>query len=173
MITTERLTIRPIAESDWPAVRAIWATLAPRPMARYDKPHDLSSGNVRARVARWAEFTRQGTAHMFFAVCLEGEVIGYIAFNQRESGHEVGYSFHPAHHGKGYAKEALTALLAHLRQQGFARFSAGCALNNMPSVRLLESVGFRLAGTEKVSFYKDEYGADIVFDGGIFELELT
>ena len=173
MITTERLTIRHIAETDWPAVRGIWAALAPRPMAQYDKPHDLSPDSVRARVARWADFTRKGTAHMFFAVCLAEDVIGYFAFNQRERGHEVGYSFHPAHHGKGYAKEALTALLAHLRGLGLTCFSAGCALNNMPSVRLLESVGFRLTGTEKVSFYKDENGADIVFDGGIYELDMT
>lgn len=173
MITTERLTIRHVAETDWPAVRDIWAALAPLPMAQYDKPHDLSMDSVRARIAHWAAFTRKGTEHMFFAVCLDGEVIGYFAFNQREKGHEVGYSFHPANHGKGYAKEALTALLAHLRQQGFVHFSAGCALNNTPSVRLLESVGFRLVGTEKVSFYKDAGGADIVFDGGIYELEMT
>ena len=173
MITTERLTIRHIAETDWPAVRDIWMALAPRPMAQYDKPFNTDPESVRARVARWADFTRKGTEHIFFAVCLNGEVIGYVAFNQRERGHEVGYSFHPAHHGKGYAKETLTALLAHLRTLGLTQFSAGTALNNTPSVRLLESVGFRLAGTEKVSFYKDEYGADIVFDGGIFELELT
>ena len=172
MITTDRLLIRPITEADWPAVQGIWAALAPLPMAQYDKPHDTSPENVRARVARWAAFTRQGTEHMFFAVCLEGAAIGYFAFNQREHGHEVGYSFHPAYHGKGYAKEALSVLLAHLRERGLTRFSAGTALNNTPSVRLLMGLGFQLTGTEKVNFYKDADGKDIVFDGGIYELEL-
>ena len=168
-ITTERLLLRPIQAADWPAVRDIWAALAPLPMAQYDKPFDLDADNVRARIARWADFTAAGTEHMFFAVCLDGAVIGYIAFNLRNNGHEIGFSFHPAHHGKGYAKEALSALLSHLRTCGFTRFSAGTALNNTPSVKLLTSLGFRLAGTEKVSFYKDAQGKDIVFEGGIFE----
>lgn len=170
MLTTERLTIRPVETTDWPALRDIWAALAPLPMAQYDKPHDLTTENVQARVARWAAFTAAGTEHMFFAVCLDGRMIGYFAFNQRENGHEVGYSFHPAHHGKGYAKEALTAILAHLRERGFTRFTAGTALNNTPSVKLLTGLGFRLTGTEKVSFYKDAQSWDIVFDGGVFEL---
>ena len=172
-IRTERLLIRPTAAEDWPAVRDIWAELAPLPMTQYDKPHDTAPENVRARIARWAAFTAADTEHMFFAICLEGAVIGYVAFNRREQGHEIGYSFHPAHHGKGYAKEALSALLSRLQEKGFTRFSAGTALNNTPSVRLLTGLGFRLAGTEKVSFYKDEQGRDIVFDGGIFELDLN
>lgn len=171
-ITTERLLIRPIRAEDWQAVRAIWAALAPLPMAQYDKPHDISPEHVRTRIARWASFTAAGTEHMFFAVCLDDAVIGYFAFNQRESGHEIGYSFHPAYHGKGYAKEALSALLAHLQEWGITLFSAGTALNNTPSVKLLTALGFRLVGTEKVSFYQDEQGRNIVFDGGIFELEL-
>ena len=56
MITTERLTIRPIIAEDWPAVRDIWAALSPLPMAQYDKPFDTTPGHVQARIARWAEF---------------------------------------------------------------------------------------------------------------------
>ena len=172
MITTDRLTIRPIIAEDWPAVRDIWAALAPLPMAQYDKPHDTTPGHVQARIVRWAEFTAAGTEHMFFAVCLQEKLIGYFAFNQREQGHEVGYSFHPLHHGKGYAKEALAALLTHLQKMGFTRFSASTALNNIPSMKLLTGLGFRLVGTEQVSFYKDAEGNDIFFEGGILELEL-
>ena len=172
MITTDRLMIRHIQAADWPAVQDIWAALAPLPMAQYDKPHNTDPADVEARISRWADFTRRGTEHMFFAVCLGDAVIGYFAFNQREHGHEIGYSFHPAHHGKGYAKEALAALLSHLHGMGMTHFSAGTALNNTPSVRLLTGLGFRLTGTEQVSFYKDAQGQDIVFDGGIFELEI-
>lgn len=170
-IRTDRLLIRPIAAEDWFSVREIWAELAPLPMAQYDKPHNLDADNVRTRIARWADFTAAGTEHMFFAVCLDDAVIGYVAFNQHENGHEIGYSFHPAHHGKGYAKEALAALLSHLRGCGFTRFSAGTALNNIPSVKLLMGLGFKLVGTEKVSFYKDSQGQDIVFEGGVFKLD--
>lgn len=172
MMTTERLTLRPVVAEDWPAVQEIWAALAPLPMAQYDKPHNTAPELVRERVARWARFTASGTEHMFFAPCLDGKMIGYFAFNQRENSHEVGYSFHPAYHGKGYAKEALSALLAHLRTMGITRISAGTALNNIPSMKLLTGLGFQLVGTEQVSFYKDAEGKDIFFDGGILELEL-
>lgn len=171
-IKTDRLLIRPVQEDDWQAVRDIWAELALLPMAQYDKPHATDPEAVRARVDRWANATRASTEHMFFAVCLGNAMIGYFAFNIREKGLEIGYSFHPAYHGKGYATEALAAILAHLRGQGFTHFSAGTALSNTPSLKLLTSLGFRLTGTEKVSFYKDEKGRDIVFDGGIFELEM-
>lgn len=171
-ILTDRLLIRPIEAADWPAVRDIWTALAPLPMAQYDKPFDTRPESVQPRIARWADFTRRGTEHMFFAVCLHDAVIGYISFNQRDDGHEIGYSFHPVHHGKGYAKEALSALLSHLQARGFTHFTAGTALNNTPSVRLLTALGFRLIGTEQVSFYKDAQGRDIVFEGGIFELVL-
>ena len=46
------------------------------------------------------------------------------------------------------------------------------ALNHAPSVAFLKSLGFKLIETEKVSFYKDADGNDIVFDGGAFELSL-
>lgn len=172
MLTTERLTIRAIRADDWPAVRDIWLDFAASPFAQYDKPHSTDPEDVRARIARWADFTQRGTEHMFFVPCLEGAVIGYIAFNARGNGHEVGYCFHSACHGKGYAREAFEALLAYLRSLGFTHFSAGTALNNIPSVRLLDRLGFRLVGTEQVSFRRDAQGADIVFDGGIFELDL-
>ena len=86
--------------------------------------------------------------------------------------HEIGYCFHSDYHGKGYAKESMLALFDYLKPLGITSFSARTALNNTPSVALLKSLGFELVGTEKVSFYKDSARNDIVFDGGIFELEL-
>lgn len=171
-ITTERLRIRPIRAEDWPAVRAIWVDFASSPFAQYDTPHVTDPADVRTRIARWATFNGAGMEHMFFAVCLEDAVIGYIAFNIREKGYETGYCFHSAYHGKGYAKEAFRALLPHMKELSVTHISAGTALNNTPSVKLLTSLGFRLTGTEQVSFYKDAKGKDIVFDGGIYELNL-
>lgn len=55
---------------------------------------------------------------------------------------------------------------------GGYRLTAGTALQNEPSVTFLKALGFSLTETEKVSFYKDEHGEDVVFDGGIFALLL-
>jgi RimJ/RimL family protein N-acetyltransferase len=53
---------------------------------------------------------------------------------------------------------------------GIHKFTAGTGMANVPSVRLLESLGFCRVGTERVSFYKDAGGRDIYFEGGLFEL---
>lgn len=170
-IQTARLTVRPIVADDWTSIQKIWEDVNASDYAQYDMPHNTAEEDVRPRVARWANAS-SGMDHLFFAVCLERVVIGYIAFNIRQAGYEIGYCFHSDYHGKGYASESLRALLAHLRGLGLTRFSAGTALANTPSVRLLTSLGFRLVGTEEVSFYKDADGDDIVFEGGVFELIL-
>ena len=90
----------------------------------------------------------------------------------RENGYEIGYCFHSDYHGKGYAGESIRALLDLMKGRGAPLITAGTALENTPSVRLLESLGFRLTGTEQVTFYKDEEGNDIFFESGIFELRL-
>lgn len=92
--------------------------------------------------------------------------------NRSEDSYEIGYCFHSKYHGKGYAKESISAVLPFLKSIGVSRVTAGTAINNIPSIRLLNSLGFKQIGTEKVSFYKDSNGNDIFFDGGVFELKL-
>ena len=169
-IQTKRLTIRPIAAEDWRSIQEIWLNFQSSAFAQYDIPHSTDEKIVRAKIAKWAAVS--STDHLFFAVCLNDTVIGYSAFHKRENAYELGYCFHSTYHGKGYAKESHLALFDFLRTLGITRLTAGTALNNTPSVALLHSLGFSLLGTEKVSFYKNSDGQNIVFDGGIFERTL-
>lgn len=169
LLKTDRLTIRPIVPADWKSIKEIWVDFNASAFSQYDKPHITDDEDVCRRIAKWAG-AGSGTDHMFFAICLDDTVIGYSAFNMRRDGHEIGYCFHSAYHRKGYASESLSALFDYLRTLGITRLTAGTAMNNVPSVSLLKALGFKLAGTEKVSFYKDTQGNDIVFEGGIFEL---
>lgn len=171
VIHTARLLIRPIMECDWASVQKIWEDFNNSIYAQYDKPHNTDCMEVRSRIARWAN-GNQGTDHMFFAICLRNTVIGYIAFNIRSDSYEVGYCFHSAYHHTGYAKESLTALMQWMKQLGVSRLTAGTALANRPSVKLLTALGFQQIGTERVSFYKDSSGNDIEFDGGLYALTL-
>ena len=54
-----------------------------RSFSQYDKPHITDDADVQPRIAKWAA-ANSGTEHMFFAVCLDDAVIGYIAFNISE-----------------------------------------------------------------------------------------
>lgn len=171
ILKTERLTIRPIVADDWKDIQEIWMDFNESDLSQYDTPHITDDQDVCTRISKWAE-ANNGTEHLFFAICLGDTVIGYSAFNIRENGYEIGYCFHSVYHGKGYAKESHLALFDFVRDLGIKRLIAGTALNNTPSVALLKSLGFALIETEKVSFYKDADGNDIVFDGGVFELIL-
>ena len=170
MIKTDRLTIRHIEADDWKSIKEIWGDFNSSSLSQYDTPHNTDDEDVQRRIAKWAG-ANSGTEHMFFAICLGDTVIGYSAFNIREEGYEIGYCFHSAYHGKGYAKESHIALLKYLQTLGITKFTAGTAINNTPSVSLLKTLGFELIGTENVSFYKDAQGNDIVFEGGIFKLD--
>lgn len=172
MIKTTRLSIRRVCAGDWKAIQTIWADAAKSIYAQYDKPNDLDDQSVFIRISKWASFA-DSDEHIFVAVCLQDVVIGYVSFNLRENCYEMGYCFHSDYHGKGYAKESISCVIAYLKSIGVHRLVAGTAMKNIPSVRLLNSVGFRQIGTEKVSFYKDADGKEIYFDGGIFELQLN
>ena len=168
-LKTERLNIRHIEPDDWKSIKEIWIDFNTSSLSQYDMPHNTDDDDVRERIAKWA-YASKGTEHIFFAVCLDETVIGFFSFNIREDSHELSYCFHSKYQGKGYAKESLAALIEYLTTIGIKKLTAGTAINNTPSVSLLKSLGFELIGTEEVSFYKDEHGNDIFFEGGIFEL---
>lgn len=168
---TDRLTIRRVRTDDWIAIQAIWTDEAKSVYAQYDKPNELDDLSVFCRISKWASF-ENSDEHIFLAVCLQNVVIGYAAFHLRGNSYETGYCFHSDYHGRGYARESISAILDVMKDMGAFRITAGTALNNTPSVRLLTSLGFQQIGTEKVSFYKDDEGNAITFEGGIYELLL-
>ena len=171
MIITRRLSIRRVGVNDWKAIQRIWSDAAKSIYAQFDKPNETDDWSVSRRIEKWASFA-SSNEHLFFAVCLQDSVIGYIALNQRQESYEIGYCFHSDYHGKGYATESISAVLEMMNAQGVSRIEAGTALENIPSVNLLLSLGFNQAGTENVSFYQDAKGNAIVFEGGIYELLL-
>ena len=168
-MNTERLTIRYIEENDWKSIQAIWLDFKQSEYVIYDNYKETDSASVKQRIAKWAQFTHNGTEHIFFTVCRANEMIGYVSMNMEGDGYEIGYGFLNKAHGKGYARESVTAIIDYMKSMGVKRIVAGTALKNLPSVRLLESLEFKLKGTEQISFYKDSEGKDIYFEGGVFE----
>lgn len=88
-------------------------------------------------------------------------LIGNVYLGRREfSSLELGYVFHRAYWGKGYAKEACSALIERCFLEGTHRIFAECDPENESSWRLLEALGFtREAHFHKnVFFWNDEDG---------------
>ena len=87
-----------------------------------------------------------------WAIEREGRMIGTIGaydFDPEKNQIEVGFSIERASWGKGYAAEALEAVLEYLTtQEGVARVTAWCASDNIASKRTLEKAGMRLSGID-------------------------
>ena len=173
MLTTERLSIRLIEEKDWVDIKEIWDDFNKSDLVIYDNFKDTDPDKLKPRIAKWAEVSREGRDHMFFAVCEKEEMIGFFSFNAHEKGYDTGYGFKASCQKKGYARESFLGLIDYMKSLKVSVLYAGTALNNKSSVSLLNSVGFKLVGTEEVSFFKDENGKDIIFEGGNFELNLA
>ena len=81
----------------------------------------------------------------FLAIELKttGKVIGNISCGHRAySAREIGYIVNRQYQRRGFALEALTAVIDHLFQQGVHRAYAECDPGNERSWRLLEKAGF-------------------------------
>ena len=68
--------------------------------------------------------------------------VGLFLPKKPEDEGDLGFQFHPAGHGRGYAREAAEALIRH----GFLglrlrRITAGCDADNAASRRLIERLG--------------------------------
>ncbi|MEM7549847.1 MAG: GNAT family N-acetyltransferase [Bacteroidota bacterium] len=77
---------------------------------------------------------------------LEGEVfLGQIGINmapKRYRKAEIHYSILPEHWGKGYATEAVSKIIAYcFNTLNLHRVEAGCAVDNIGSIRVLEKTG--------------------------------
>jgi RimJ/RimL family protein N-acetyltransferase len=92
-------------------------------------------------------------------------MIGDVAFFiKREDERQaiIGYSLARPFWRKGYAFEAVSALLAYLfDQMNLHRISAECDVDNVPSWSLLEKLGFRREAHLIENFYlKGAYGSE-------------
>jgi RimJ/RimL family protein N-acetyltransferase len=75
-----------------------------------------------------------------------GQLLGDLALHQvedEESVFEIGFTFARQFQGRGFAKEAASALIAHLfQQQNASRVIAATDSRNLPSIKLLLALGF-------------------------------
>lgn len=101
----------------------------------------------------------------------DGPVIGEVVLKcaSVEKGEaELGYALHRAHHGRGLAFEAASAMVQLAKEQfGVSRLTADLDARNAASSRLLERLGFTLARS-----YESEFKGEMA-PGLEFELRVT
>lgn len=149
ILETSRLYIRSLCETDWQEMKNIFIDFNNSKYAVYDMPLPTEDEEIKALIKKFVE------SNMFFTVFLKEsrDMIGYVCFHKDGDTYDLGYCFHSVYHSNGYAYESTKALIEYYVDEcGATGFTAGTAIDNTPSCRLLEKLGFDCASTETVSF---------------------
>lgn len=90
----------------------------------------------------------------YFGVVLKNEdkLIGCLHFyniNKRHRRAEISYILNPKYSGKGYASEAVSALIKKAFQEGYIRIQSLCIEGNIKSEKLMRRCGMEYEGTLK------------------------
>ena len=142
VLATARLVLRAPRRSDGEAIaalandRRIAANTAriPHPYAIEDAEQFIAAVNKR-----------EGEA--CFVVTLDGAPIGVCSVDLREDGPELGYWLGVPYWGRGFATEAVRALIDHaFGDLEHETLISGARVNNPASRRVLEKCGFQWTG---------------------------
>ncbi len=103
------------------------------------------------KLARMRGITaRNGALRLAVVLRATGAVIGDVnleIISRRDQEAEMGWVFHPDHHGQGYATEAAAEMLRlGFEDLGLHRMMAICDARNVPSARVMERLGMRREG---------------------------
>lgn len=175
-IATERLRLRPLTKADLAHRSENYQKR--KDVVRYLRweahDHDEPPENLEKRIAL-ERLSHDGDG-LIFAVELCAEdgstdhrVIGDISVSvksSRDAQAELGWVFHPAVHGRGYATEAATALLAlAFGELGAHRVYAELDAANEASARLCEILGMTREALLRGRDYVDGEWHDVVIFG--------
>lgn len=148
ILETERLSLRPLEPSDAELLFPILSD--PEVMAHWDVPETDDPDAVRIIVESQVETQEDGRALYWTIWTLDdAEFLGVCDLSDIDRWHkraEVGFLLGRDAWGKGYALEAMQAVVAYAASTGFRRLSARTHLGNLRSDALLMKLGFAEEG---------------------------
>jgi len=142
VLATARLVLRAPRRSD---CKAIAALVNDRRIAANTAriPHPYAIEDAEQFIA--AVNKREGEA--CFVITLDGALIVVCSVDLREDGPELGYWLGVAYWGRGFATEAVRALIDHaFGDLEHETLISGARVNNPASRRVLEKCGFQWTG---------------------------
>lgn len=165
MIRHKRITLRHVTAADLPFLIRFASDLE---MRGDFAPSRLTSPEVMRK--RFHETGFSDDKSEKFIICDEHDaVIGDVVHFQAKpyaTTRELGWGIYDsAHRGRGYATEAVTALINYLFEAN-PIYRLECAMDeqNIPSIRLAERCGFRREGIQRGTiFIKGRYADGVVF----------
>ena len=169
-LTTERLNLRRFKSTD---LAEEMAQQQDPEVVRYIRE---PMSNEEA-VAYFEQFIQpyKGEENEWLGICVEqsqsGQTVGAISFRIESlefAIFEVGYRFNPKYQGKGYATEAVGALIRLLFDQVTAhKVVAYCDPENTSSYRVMEKLGMQREGRLRQHYKVGEQWRDVYIYGVI------
>lgn len=164
---TERLHIRSTREADGEFCLDMWLDAE---MGRFlsDPPRELAD-DAELNFAKGIE-TDDGWYPMIIELKEKGVRIGSCSMVPGNDGvsWDMGYCIHKDYWRRGYATEAIAALIEWGRMRGGRVFTADVARENIGSNAVLTKLGFHVA---KTGFFKKRL-TDIVYEKYTYRLEV-
>jgi RimJ/RimL family protein N-acetyltransferase len=139
VLETERLVLRAPHRGD---VKAIMRLVNDRRVAENTAriPHPYGVDDAEGFLAGINRQDGEAT----FAIIRGGDVIGICGVEPRENSREIGYWLGALYWGRGYATEAVRAVIDHaFGALGHDVLQAGARVSNAASRRVLEKCGFQ------------------------------
>ena len=145
ILETERLILRTLKPSD---AEVMYDYRNDVRCAKYQRGQTKDLPGIQALVEKRKDDTLTTDAPFMVAVALkDGPMIGEIVVMPNDGAISLGYTFHYAHHRKGYAFEALSALTELLHKKfpewEFISFTDP---ENVASMNLLKKLGYQDLG---------------------------
>jgi RimJ/RimL family protein N-acetyltransferase len=156
-IVTERLVLRRAREEDLEAMHAVLSH--PVPMRYWSSLPHRELAETRAWLGNM--IAADPTISDDYVVELDGRVIGKAGCYHLPA---IGYILHPDHWRRGYAAEALTAVIARIfERHRLDAITADVDPRNTGSIRLLTKLGFVERGRAARTWHIGDEWCDSVY----------
>jgi [ribosomal protein S5]-alanine N-acetyltransferase len=153
-LQTERLKLQELFLTDLDAIHELHS------LPKIDQYNTLgipdSINTTEILLVGWLE-QQKAVPRMSYIFCIRSvdtnQFVGLMALNLGKPNFkiaEVWYKIHPSYWRQGYTTEALTVLLKFgFSELGLHRIEAGCAVENIASIKVLEKVGMTREGRKR------------------------
>lgn len=167
-ITTQRLVLEPLVPTD---ATALFAYRSDDDIARYQGWKPASTAEAAAFIDRQAS-VRFGDADTWYQLAIRematDALLGDLGLHfpaSTDDAIEFGVTLTAAAQGKGFAREALSAVIdLAFKQWGYRRAVASVDPRNAASVAMLRALGFRQEAHHVESYsFRGEWVDDMVF----------
>jgi RimJ/RimL family protein N-acetyltransferase len=167
LIATERLVLRRFRAADAPVLAAYRSDPAVARYQSWDAPFPLLRAETAVANFIASEPDRAGWFQYAIERTADRVLIGDVAVRLHDNlmQAEIGFTLATEHQRRGYATEAVRAVLDRLfKVQGLHKVTGECDARNTASAALLERLGFTLEGRLRQQTYiKGEWTDDLLY----------